>query len=209
IAIDRDPARVDLARRVNIADEGRRVFFKVSTAEDTRFGDEVFDAIVGNLLLAEIREPLPALVELRRVLQPGGRIYLTQALFGSFEEVLDMFGELEVRYGLDDMIQRKTQLVERYPTAEALGALVRGAGFSEAQVREEEFRLPFRSAQELFTDPLITLIAMPEWRWLAGTTKRGAEHLQEVEQRLDTYFRGGPLSLTVRAGMVSATRPHA
>src|SRR5262249_45002960 len=96
VAIDREQALIDIARRRALGDDGRRIFFKCEAAAPLRFGDEVFDLVVANLVLGSLDHGT-ALAEMKRVLAPGGRILLTQALAGSFEEVLDMLREVALR----------------------------------------------------------------------------------------------------------------
>lgn len=208
IAIDRDPALVDLARRRALDDAGKRIFFKVEPLELLSFGDEVFDLAVGNLVFGSVEDEGAALSEIRRVLAPGGRLLLTRPLAGTFEEVLDMFREVAVRRDHAALARRIEQLAPRAPSASAWRAQLAGAGFEDVQVEVEELRLPFRNARELFADPMIRIVAMPEWRWLCGMQAGDEAMLDEAEKALDTYFAGGPLSLTVQAGIAEARKPR-
>lgn len=212
IAVDPDQALVDLARRrASVREDGRRIFFKCETADELRFGDEVFDLVVGNLVLGELDGP-SALTEMRRVLVRGGRILLTQALRGTFDEALDVLHELAAKHDDPQLAERVATLTQRYPERADLVRLAESTGFHDVSVREESFRLSFRNAHELFADPLIRLVGIPEWRWAAGGASEpggepvGAEILEQMERSLDTYFGGGPLSLTVNAGLLVARR---
>lgn len=207
IAIDRDPALVDLARRRALDLEGKRIFFKAAPAEEMQFGDQVFDVVVGNLVIAQIDQQAEALAEMRRVLVPGGRLLLTRAMAGTFTEVLDMFHEVALREDLPQVQQRVDTVAARYPTDAVFASAARAAGFEDVEVRQEVFRLPFRSAREIFTDPLVRFVGLPEWRWIAGMDQDGARVLEEVERSLEIYFAGGPLSLTVHAGLLEARAP--
>ncbi|MBX3252137.1 MAG: methyltransferase domain-containing protein, partial [Myxococcales bacterium] len=198
VAVDRDAGLVDLARRRGWEEIGKRLFFKVETAESLSFGDGVFDVVVGNLLYPELTDHQRALAELRRVLTPGGRLLLTTPLRGTFGEVFDVLHERADHLG-DEALRQRARVVEaRQPTVASLDAALTNAGFEEIEVRHETFRLSFRSAAELFADRLVRLVAMPDWREVVGDD--GQAHLQAVERALDTYFAGGPLSLTVDAG---------
>lgn len=206
IAVDPDQALVDLARRrAAVADDGRRIFFKCEAADELRFGDEVFDLVVGNLVLRAL-DGSTALPEMRRVLVRGGRILLTHALRGTFDEALDVLRDLAVRDDDAKLAERIEAVAQRYLTRADLARLAESTGFQDVIIREEPFRLSFRNAQEMFADPLIGLIVMPEWRWIAGTEPGGERLLEELESALDTYFGGGPLSLTVNAGLLVARR---
>ncbi len=204
IAIDRDAALVDLARRRALDDAGTRIFFKVEPVERLSCGDEVFDLVIGNLVLGSLDDETAALGEIRRVLVPGGRVLLTRTLAGTFEEVLDMLRDVALRHDAAEVTRRIEVVAARYPSGASLAAQVRASGFTQVDVSEEELRLPFRNARELFGDALLRVIAMPEWRWICGMGEGAQELLGEAERTLDTYFGGGPVSLTVRAGVVEA-----
>lgn len=207
IAIDRDPALVDLARRRALDDAGRRIFFKIEPLETMSFGDDVFDLVIGNLVMGAIDDESAALAEMRRVTTPGGRLLLTRPLAGTFEEVLDMFREVSVRRDHAMLTRRLDQLALRQPTASAWRAQLAAAGFTELDVQVEEVRLPFRNARELFSDPMLRLVALPEWRWLCGMEPGDESMLEEAERALSTYHAGGPLSLTVQVGLAQARKP--
>lgn len=207
IAIDRDPALVDLARRRARDDAGKRIFFKIEPLEQMSFGDEVFDVVVGNLVMGSIEDEGGALAEMRRVLVPDGRLILTRPLVGTFDEVLDMFREVVVRRDHTELARRIDRIALRYPSASVWRAQLAGAGLEQVEIEVEELRLPFRSARELFADPMLRHVAMPEWRWLCGMQAGDEAMLDEVERALETYFAGGPISLTVRAGLAQARKP--
>lgn len=207
IAIDSDVTLVDLARRRAMALPQNRIFFNVESAEVLKFGDGVFDTIVGNLVLGEIEDPLRALAELRRVLAPDGHILMTQALRGTFVEIYDMFDEIAASSDDDDLRLRLEEASHRYPEERSLAAPFRAAGFGDVEVTTETFRLTFRNAAQIFTDETVRFVGLSEWRWIAGFQPGGERLLEEVQRRLDVYFAGGPLSLTVVAGLVSARAP--
>lgn len=202
IAIDPDPALLDLARRQAFDEAGRRIFFKAASAESLDFGDEVFDVVTGNLAMSAWQAPERALAELARVLVDRGLLLLTQALDGTFEEVFDMFRELALRRDDGALSARLDRVLLRYPTAATLEAVVANAGFSDVRVESEEFQIPLGSARELLADPMLRFVAVPEWRWIAGFEEDGL--LDEVIRTLDVYFGGGPLTLRVHAGLVIA-----
>lgn len=202
IAIDPDSALLDLARRRALDESGRRIFFKAASAEELDFGNEVFDVVTGNLAMSAWQAPEQALTELSRVLVDGGRLLLTQALDGTFEEIFDMFRELALRRDDGPLAARVDRVLLRYPSPQTLEAVIANAGFSDVRVVTEEFQLPFGSAREIVADPMLRFVAVPEWRWMAGFDEDGL--LDEIVRMLDTYFGGGPLTLRVHAGLVIA-----
>lgn len=219
IAVDRDSGLLDLARRRAIEAHGKRIFFKVEAASELSFGDEVFDIVVGNLVLGSADGELSSsgtglpsgeravLGEIRRVLAPGGRALLSRPLAGTFEEVVDMLREVALRRDLLPAQKRVEQLQARYPTREAWAVSLTQAGFAPVEVEAFEHKLAFKTARDLFADPLVRAIAVSEWRWVAGLEAGSETVLEECERALETYFAGGPVSLTVVAGAAQAGRP--
>lgn len=218
IAVDRDSGLLDLARRRAIEAHGKRIFFKVEGATELSFGDEVFDVVVGNLVFGAADTELSwagagappgeraILGEVRRVLVPGGRALLSRPLAGTFEEVLDMLREVALRRDLTPAQKRVELLASRYPTREAWAEQLTQAGFAPVDVQAHEHKLAFKSARELFADPLVRAVAVSEWRWVAGLETGSETVLEECERALETYFAGGPVSLTVSAGAAIATK---
>ncbi len=71
-AVDAQPDMVALtSRSVPAAD------VRVAVLPRLPFEDDEFDAVVGNFVLNHVGTPLAALIELRRVTRPGGKIALT------------------------------------------------------------------------------------------------------------------------------------
>lgn len=209
IAIDRDQGVVDLARRRAMVVPGNRIFFKVESADDLKFGNDVFDVAVGNIVLGELEDPAKALSDLYRVLVPEGRVLMTQPLAGTFVEVLDMFREIANGSGDQALLGRVDTVAARYPTAETFAAPFEDAGFDDVKVVSEPFKMSFLNAAQLFQDDTIRFVGLSEWRWIAGFDPGGEALLDEVERRLDVYFGGGPLSLTVVAGLATGRVPLA
>jgi SAM-dependent methyltransferase len=85
----------------------------IAPLDSLPLGDGSFDAVVSTVVLEHVLDPAAALVELHRVLAPGGRLWLTTPFVWELhEEPHDYF---------------------RY-TAHALRELVAGAGFAEVAV---------------------------------------------------------------------------
>ncbi len=209
IAIDTDEGLVDIARRRGWDEIGKRLFFKVESADALSFGDGVFDAVVGNLVLPELEHPAKALAEMRRVLVPGGELYLTTPLRGTFVEALDMLREIAVHDEDNALASRVEAAARQDPDPEALETELRDAGYEDVVVHCDEFRISFRSAEDMFADRLVQVVGLPLWRELAGDDERADARLARMQRALHTYFAGGALSLTVRAGCAYGRRPGA
>ncbi|GIW07542.1 MAG: hypothetical protein KatS3mg060_2347 [Dehalococcoidia bacterium] len=76
-----DPSREMIAYATRKAGHARNCEFRVGTAESLDFPAEHFDVVVSSLVLHHLPEDLrvPALREMRRVLQPGGKLLVAEA----------------------------------------------------------------------------------------------------------------------------------
>lgn len=202
VAVDSDAGLIDLARRRGYVETGKRLFFKVEPLESLSFGDAVFDAVVANLVLDRAPNAMAILREMQRVLVPRGRMILTTTLRGTWCEVLDMFREIAIKDDDDALASRTENAADRDPRVETVLDWARDAGFSEVRLREETFRLSFRSAAEAFLDPLVQSVAMSRWQNVAD----GPRLLERAQRALDIYHGGGALSMTIHAGVLSARR---
>lgn len=72
-AIDYDPAQVERARR-RVRERAR---VEQGDVTDLRFADATFDTVVELNVLHHVKDPLAALYEIRRVLEPGGQFVFT------------------------------------------------------------------------------------------------------------------------------------
>jgi SAM-dependent methyltransferase len=72
IGVDLQPSQVAQAQALGAARGVMNVRFEVADVYQLPFPDGSFDAVFGNAVLMHLREPVPALVEVRRVLDPGG-----------------------------------------------------------------------------------------------------------------------------------------
>jgi ubiquinone/menaquinone biosynthesis C-methylase UbiE len=73
-AFDIDLDRVRSASRQRAS--GRPIRLAAANAQQLPFPDSYFDSVVGTLVFCSIPDPAQALAEIRRVLNPDGRLYL-------------------------------------------------------------------------------------------------------------------------------------
>jgi ubiquinone/menaquinone biosynthesis C-methylase UbiE len=76
-AIDPSPGLLDLARK-RIADAAVPVSLLRASAEQLPFADAMFDTVVTTWTLCSIPDPVAGLIEMRRVLTPGGHLVFVE-----------------------------------------------------------------------------------------------------------------------------------
>lgn len=147
-----DVTGVDFApEMVRIAERkaGEHVHFQVADVLDLPFGDGAFDAATVAFGVRNF-EDLPAgLLELGRVLRPGGRLLILEFsrpanrwVRGVYETysmvVLPMIGNL-VSGGADNAYAYLPRSVQAFPDPERLAGLLEGAGFARVDAHPLTF----------------------------------------------------------------------
>jgi SAM-dependent methyltransferase len=170
-----DPSEPMLAKARAVA--GRRVGFKLGTAEALPFKDGWFDRAVLRLVvhLVDRRRALP---ELARVLAPGGRAVVATFAPGHFEW-----------FWLTSVFPEVAEIdLARFPAPEALAADLEEAGFASARIRllSQHGRLSRDEALERIRGRYIsTLRLLGEETFAAGLARAERELPDPVESPLE------------------------
>ena len=117
VATDASAAMVSRARRRRMR---ARASFLSADATHLPFGPGLFDFVTGSLLFCSVDDPAAALAEVRRVLRPGGWLYLLEHVRGAGQlrgRVTDLLDAPWHRFSQSCHLNRDTE------------ALVRDAGF--------------------------------------------------------------------------------
>lgn len=209
IAVESSTAFVERARG-NVPSEylGRRVFFRAhDLSAKLPFGDNTFDWTLASVALAEHPAPDALLAELGRVTKPGGKVRLATLLAGSWQEFLDVYSDVLVRLRKDDIAAALAAHARTFPEPEALAGRLEAAGFSKVNVQSTHWELVFRTSREFFYAPVIERGPLRQWKAVAGKGPEMQDIFLAVKQAIDTYFGGGPFSVSLVAGLFSAVSP--
>jgi ubiquinone/menaquinone biosynthesis C-methylase UbiE len=112
--IDLSPAMLDVAR-ARAEELDLEVELQEGDAHHLTFDDESFDTAVCTFSLCNIPDPRQALVEMQRVLRPGGRLVLVDHIGSSVRPIYWLQKAIEVvsvRIDGDRMTRRPADLVE-------------------------------------------------------------------------------------------------
>lgn len=82
VGVDFQPSQVSCAQSLRVKRGILNTHFEVADAYQLPFQDGSFDAVFANAVLWHLREPVRALLEMRRVLRPGGIIGLRDCDWG-------------------------------------------------------------------------------------------------------------------------------
>ena len=200
VAIDDDEGLIDYARRV--AHKEQRVFFKREDPSALSFGKEAFDLALGVIADTPLASLGGLLGELRRVVcLRRGRVLLSVTAARSIQPLLEMLDEVARFEGDTDLRMRLLSHPEATSAEWKAGA--RAAGFHTLHCRPESFRLPYRSAREIPSDPLARATFWPALLSLASPDAEVAEaRVRAAVERLAVYTGGGPLALPVEMNVL-------
>lgn len=144
-ATDYSPCMVAEAAREAKASGLSNLFFACMDAQSLDFPDNSFDAVTCAFALFFFPDMKKALAEMRRVLVPGGKLGLSVWGKGAIVPQWPLLGDMIKEYGLRPVIPNPIAW-----RAEDIEALLTSAGFSEIEIVEERYDLPFREASEVW-----------------------------------------------------------
>ncbi len=137
--LDPDPAMIAAQRQAGI--EGAQLRLVEAKAELLPFPDASFDAVLAVAVLCFVRDAERAVVEMARVLKPGGRLVIGElgrwSLWAAYRRIRGWLGH-------------PTWRVARFWTATELRQLVEGAGLDVVEMRGAVFYPPCGAAARLF-----------------------------------------------------------
>jgi ubiquinone/menaquinone biosynthesis C-methylase UbiE len=144
IGIDVEDSQFENARERATA-EGLNVEFRKASVYELPFEDRAFDAVFSHALLEHLAEPTAALIELRRVLKPGGWIGVRAGDMGGI--LLDAASEIPAQ-ALAGYIAAQQKDSKDPNVGRKLSRLLRGAGFTVQKMT---------ASYEVLTDTLLKI----------------------------------------------------
>jgi len=206
LAIEPDQAFITLAK-ARIRPEWRdRVYFKQGDLSSvTGMGDATYDMTIANLVLGEAHDRLGALSELIRVTKPGGHVFATLPMEGTWAEVEDLLGETLRDAGLDGAPLRRLERVRALrPNGRALAELATKAGIDEDHyvIEQERCAMLFPSGREFLFAPVVEHVPLRLWKLIIGEYGKPQELFWHLKEAIDAYYANHVFSVTMVAGLM-------
>ena len=127
---------VELARK-NAVEAGVRVDFQLGNASQMPFGDKSFDLLVCRAAFKNFSEPQKALMEMRRVLRPGGQALLIDmrrdASMAEVKEYVDGLGVSRLNRWFM-MLSFRGMLIKRAYPIEEIRRMAVEAGWADPRI---------------------------------------------------------------------------
>lgn len=205
VGVDPSPAALKVARQKAAFIQGVRIEYRQADRFPTDLPSASFTHVV-----SLHPEPLPSsrralLEEMARLLLPTGQALLALPMRGSFQEIVDLLREYTVKH--DDVLLSRAldEATTARPTVDLLTEELERAGFSHVDIDLWPTVIDFGSGRELFDDPIVRLLVVPELEQLLGRDDLDAP-LAYVKEAIDCYWPSGGFELTVNVGCASGRR---
>jgi len=135
IGTDLSDAMLTLAR-----ERHPKIEFQQADAEQLPFPDASFDAVVSNLLVPHLPRPEAGIVELARVLKPGGRLAVSMWDLPARSRLVGVMWEAIAEVGAPTPPAIPSgPATFKYSDEDELGGLLRSARLDDIKVRKTEF----------------------------------------------------------------------
>lgn len=181
-----------------------RASFEVGDAQRLRFPDAGFDAALSLLVFNFIPDPKKALLELRRVTKPGGRLSAAVWDYGAGMRMLRTFWDAAVH--LDPGAEKLDETHMPLCRAGELSALWRQGGLENVHEQSIDISMRFESFAD-YWDPFL-LGQGPAGSYVRHLDPDKLQALRgEVKRRLSLPVENTPLVLPARVRSVRGTVP--
>lgn len=187
--VDVNPGMLEIAR--SSTPEDMSIEWRQASAEDMPLPDEAFDVVLCQLGLEFMPDKLAALVEMRRVLVPGGRLVLNVP--GPAAKLFTVLADAMKRYISPQAAGFVHQVFSLHDTTE-IQQIMRDAGFRDIalQVNEKMLNLPPSKDflwQYVHSTPLAGMVAQADDETLAALEREVVEAWQEYEEDGDLKYQ--------------------
>jgi len=199
-----DPSREYVAYATSRNPFPDRASFEVGDAQKLRYPDASFDSALSLLVMNFIPDPKKALLELRRVTKPGGRLSAAVWDYGAGMRMLRTFWDAAVHMdsGADRFDERRMPLCR----AGELSALWREGGLENIREQPIDIELRFESLAD-YWDPFL-LGQGPAGSYVRSLDRGKVEALRsEVKRRLSLSAENAPFVLPARVWAVRGDIP--
>ena len=193
VGLDISPGMLEVARALPLP-AGAAITWREGSAEVLPFGEATFDVVLCQHGLPYIADRTRALAEMRRVLVPEGR--LAVAVWQGIDQnpVDAVLAEALVRFGARGQATRQV-VGHALGDAEALRALVAGAGYRDVTIR---------SVSKVQRFPAIDLFLQRRFVAPELDAATAARMHEEVRAALEPYAEGEGLVFPMAANLLMA-----
>ena len=200
ISIDENEECLELARAKASAVKDPTEF-RQGRIDSLDLGDDQFDFAFGDASLIDPGRVPKMLVEMVRVVKPGGTVALSLATASSFAEFFSIYWEALYNSDLMDHESDIESLISERLTVSETESLAEREGLEEVRswTRIEEFE--YDSGEQFLNAPLISDFLMKDWLEFIPEDSR-AQVSQEIAQIINEERHNAEFALSVKATLI-------
>src|SRR5215467_14622703 len=206
VAVDPSAERLELARAKALVTKLQNIRFEQAMSTGLPFPSNSFDAVNGDLSLADNKEIETSLVEMIRVAKPGARVAALLATHGSFDEFFSIYWETLVDTGLVDQVWGKLEaLIRERGTVSDAEEMVSRLGLHEVQSVTEKEEFDFETGAEFLESPVIADTFLSEWLSIVPAEKR-QEVTAAITRIIERERHDMPFDVSAKATVVTGIK---
>ena len=207
VGVDPSPAALELARSKASLLSGIRANYQLAEGWPTPLADSSFTHALAIHPLCDADGRARLLLELKRVLIPGGQALVSLPLRGSFPEINDMIREYALRQDLPELGKAVDAAAASRPTIETVSEEFETAGLTDVDVDVQLIAVSFSNGREFLDDPIAKLMVMPDMKAVLQVESPIVDHsIKYVHDAIGKYWSEGVFELTVNVGCASGRR---
>jgi SAM-dependent methyltransferase len=178
------------------------VHFKVGMAQSLELDENSMDAVVSGLVLNFVPQPEAAILEMKRVTRPGGKIGIFLWDYAGGMQMLRYFWDAAV--GLDPNA-RELDEGQRFPLCQEgqLEALLRNSGVKEVEAAPIEVKTWFKNFEDYWQPFLGNVGSAPAY--VRSLNPADRQNLEDQLRKSLPFDGRGSITLVARAWAVKGT----
>jgi len=166
-------------------------------AEHIPFENAHFDLVISNLGINNFLQPKSVILEIQRVLKPGGRLAITSNLNGHWKEFYSVFYATLKEMGKNDLIPLLKKEEQHRGSPDSILKMFTMNGFIPVKRSRESFMMNFLNGSAFLNHHFIKLGWLGSWKQLFPADDT-IEIFKKLEENLNLYsISNNGLSLTV------------
>lgn len=208
IGVDASDAAIAIARSRAEGTHGATLSYVVAEGLPSSLELGTFTHALAIHPMGSPEERAQLLLDLQRLLLPGGQAVFALPLRGSFPEISDMLREFALRLDLTDLGKAIDLAASNRPTIETVSEELENAGLTDVDVDVSLIAISFADGREFVEDPIARLMVFAD---IAAVLPADPALLQAafkyVEDAIQKYWAEGVFELTLNVGSASGRKP--
>jgi ubiquinone/menaquinone biosynthesis C-methylase UbiE len=206
IGVDADGERLELARAKALVKKQDEVTFEQSAADNLRFANNDFNAVIGDVSMLPVEQIETTLGEMIRVAEYDAPVILKLTTHGSFDEFFSIYWEALLNAGLaDELLGRLEGLInERLPLSAAEG-LAKRLKLRQVVSFVSREGFDFETAEAFLESPMIKDLFLDGWLAIVPEARR-QQVSDEIAAIIDRERHEAGFEVSIKATLIKGLK---